>query len=42
MGNTVKEDDKKPTPDNKKLIFTCKKDDIYAIRLKQGQKLYLE
>lgn len=28
--------------DNKKLIFTCTKDDIYAIRLKKGQNLYLE
>ena len=25
-----------------KLIFTCKSDDIYAIELKAGQKLYLE
>lgn len=25
-----------------KLIFTCKSDDIYAIELKKGQKLYLE
>ena len=25
-----------------KLIFTCQKDDIYAIKLKKGQKLYLE
>lgn len=28
--------------EQKKLIFTCSKDDIYAIRLKKGQKLYLE
>lgn len=25
-----------------KLIFTCSKDDIYAIKLKSGQKLYLD
>lgn len=25
-----------------KLIFTCKSDDIYAIALKKGQRLYLE
>ncbi len=25
-----------------KLIFTCKSDDIYALELKAGQKLYLE
>lgn len=25
-----------------RLIFTCKKDDMYAIKLKKGQKLYLE
>lgn len=33
-----------PLPDNnqKKLIFTCPKDDIYALRLKKGQKLYIE
>lgn len=36
------EENKTPTPDNKRLIFTCSKDDIYAIRLKEGQKLYLE
>ncbi len=28
--------------ENPNLIFTCQKDDIYAIRLKKGQKLYLE
>ena len=28
----------KPTP---RLIFTCQKDDTYAIELKKGQKLYL-
>ena len=28
--------------EQKKLIFTCKTDDIYAIKLKAGQKLYLE
>ena len=32
----------KPKEETKTLIFTCEKDDIYAIRLKQGQKLYLE
>lgn len=38
-----KKDDTKPTDDNKpKLIFTCKSDDMYAIELKKGQKLYLE
>ena len=25
-----------------KLIFICKSEDIYAIKLKEGQKLYLE
>lgn len=34
--------DKETPEETKRLIFTCKKDDIYAIRLKQGQKLYLE
>ena len=38
-----KKDDTKPTDNNKpKLIFTCKSDDMYAIELKKGQKLYLE
>lgn len=35
-------DKKEQDKDNKSLIFTCHKDDIYAIRLKKGQKLYLE
>ena len=34
---------KETTTTNKpKLIFTCSKDDLYAINLKKGQKLYLE
>ena len=36
------EDTKEEENNSKKLIFTCPKDDIYAINLKQGQKLYLE
>ncbi len=34
--------EKKKEDDAKKLIFTCTKDDIYAIKLKAGQKLYLD
>jgi len=36
------EDTKEEENHSKKLIFTCPKDDVYAIKLKQGQKLYLE
>ena len=32
----------KPTTSKPRLIFTCRSDDIYAIELKKGQKLYLE
>lgn len=35
-------DDPNESKGQKKLIFTCKTDDIYAIKLKAGQKLYLE
>ncbi len=35
-------EDEKETTSTKKLIFTCPKDDIYAIELEKGQKLYLE
>ena len=38
----IPDDKKEQDKDNKSLIFTCHKDDIYAIRLKKGQKLYLE
>ncbi len=31
-----------PIIDNKKLIFTCKKTDLYGIYLKENDKLYLE
>ncbi len=36
------DEENKDDTTNSKLIFTCQKDDIYAIRLKKGQKLYLE
>ncbi len=35
---TTKPEENEPPP---KLIFTCQKDDTYAIELKKGQKLYL-
>lgn len=35
--NDIEDSNQKP-----KLIFTCSKDDTYAIELKKGQKLYLE
>lgn len=38
----VPDDKKEQNKDSKSLIFTCPKDDIYAIKLKKGQKLYLE
>lgn len=40
-GNNVIDDEEifEETP---RLIFTCKKDDLYGIYLKEGQKLYLE
>lgn len=44
----IPDDSKEPPSENEeettksKLVFTCQKDDIYAIRLKKGQKLYLE
>lgn len=28
--------------DNKKLIYTCEKTDLYGVYLKEGQKLYIE
>lgn len=34
--------DNQEKPTNPRLIFTCKSDDMYAIKLKNGQKLYLE
>lgn len=39
-----KPEDSKPADNTSKpkLIFTCKSDDMYAIKLKKGQKLYLE
>lgn len=52
MDNKENNEKKEPLKDNnddslkkinsKKLIFTCKNDDMYAIKLKKGQKLYLE
>ena len=36
------EDTKEEENHSKKLIFTCPKDDVYASKFKQGQKLYFE
>lgn len=40
--NEKVEDIETSTKKEQKLIFTCNKDDMYAIELKKGQKLYLE
>lgn len=40
--NEKKETIETPTKKNLNLIFTCNQDDTYAIKLKKGQKLYLE
>lgn len=37
-----KDKNKEETKDTKKLIYTCKKTDLYGIYLKEGQKLYIE
>lgn len=39
---TEKEIKEEKVLDNKKLIYTCTKTDLYGIYLKEGQKLYIE
>lgn len=39
--NTEKNENSNENIDNYKLIFTCRKDDIYAIELKAGDEIYL-
>ena len=40
--NNTNDKENIPTNESKKLIFTCEKDDIYAINLEVGDKIFLE
>ena len=40
--NNTNDKENTPTDESKKLIFTCEKDDIYAINLEVGDKIFLE